>query len=458
MIPARFLLIILAYCLTIAACTDPTDIGQGLLDEEEFFNTAYTDTFAINVHTFRSDSTYSSPSSTMPQGYLLGNMNDPVFGRSSASLYAQFTIPSSFSITNLDSVVLDSVVLSLNYNKNVLSYGDTLSKHNISVYEAEEPIGTGLLFSDQHFAYNPSPIGYRNQVAFQQQTNVEVRQYIAAYTTISSTDTVYHPATIDTLTLKPQLRIPLNDELGWRFLSRIGTQEMKSKDNFQQFFKGLYVKADVSGNSIGFISLAEAAIVVYYRNGSSKGLSFRLPVLGGMVNHFDHNYNNCTLNDILNAASPNGQDFAYLQGINGTQFEFEVPSFTQMSGKIINKAVLEMTILPETDSTYSAPFALSSYAVGETGNRVYLYSNSTVNNASLPYYVSTYSKDSTTIPGQDIWKLQLNYRDFADELLSGQYKKLGVRTYSYLPQRAIICGPNHPQYPMRWKVYYTDPE
>ncbi|MBK8471936.1 MAG: hypothetical protein IPL33_07060 [Sphingobacteriales bacterium] len=32
------------------------------------------------------------------------------------------------------------------------------------VYEVEEPIGIGAYFAEQHFAYNNTPIGYRNQV------------------------------------------------------------------------------------------------------------------------------------------------------------------------------------------------------------------------------------------------------------------------------------------------------
>lgn len=455
MTPRLILLFALCYGFTIAACNDPTDIGQGVIEEDEFFNTEYIDTFSIRAHLLKTDSTFTAPAGAMPLGYMLGALNEPALGRTIASMYAQLGITGT-SINLGDSLVLDSIVLSLAYNTPQL-YGDSTSRHNVSVYEVEEPIGTGAYYADQHFAYNTTPIGYRNQVMFDRWSGVPVRKY-RKYTKIEGTDTIPNFEEIDTITLAPQLRVRLNDELGWRILSRSGTQELKSTTAFQQFFKGIYVTTSGFGNSIAFISInTNSAITVYYHNGSEKGLLFTLNLSGGVVNNLDHRYTSTPVETAFNSPYPNGQEYLYIQGANGTHFEFDVPSFAALSGKIINKAELEMTLLPELDSTYRSPTKLTTYAIDSTGRKLFLqeYPASRI---TTPTYLPHYGQDGTTAEGIKIYKHTLNYRDFVQELMTGKFVKFGVEIPDYIPSRAIICGPEHPQYPMRWRVYYTEPQ
>lgn len=457
----RFLPIFLSCCLAIAACNDPTNIGQSLIDEDELFETTFTDTFAVTVHTKRSDTTITSSSTYLPQGYLLGNTNDPIFGRSNASIYAQLAIPTDTKglPTSIDSIEIDSVVLSLAYETDIQAYGDTTSKHNVAVYELEEAIIPKAYFAEQHFGYNPTPIGYINNIQFKHRTKVQLKLYSPAYTEITSTDTIVHNDTIKQQTSNPQLRIPINPELGWRIFSRIGTQELKTTDNFRNFFKGIYIKTNENGNAMSFINSTSSGITIYYKQGSQKGKSSTFPLSGGVINHYDHQYNNTPVGNNLNMPYPNGQIYTYLQGINGTQFEFEVPSFKALHGKLINKVSLEMTLLPDIDTTFLPPIQLSSYAIDSSGNRVNIYSNADKpSNGNYAYYITKIEQDGTDANGAKIWKHSLNYRDFTYEFTSGKYKKIVVRTYPYLPYRAVICGPEHPQYPMRWKVYYTDVE
>ncbi len=447
-------LLLLAFaCFTIAACNDPTDIGQTLLEEDEFFNSAYTDTLSIKAHTLRTDSTYTSPATYMPLGYLFGATNDPIFGRTTAGIYTQLGLAQTNNTLG-DSLALDSIVLSLAYNDLKL-YGDSTSRHNVMVYEVEEPIGIGAYFAEQHFAYNNTPIGYRNQVQLVRKKTVPVKKYVK-YDKIVDNDTLFGYEEIDTVYLPPQLRVRLNDEVGWRILSRSGLQELKSTAALQQFFKGLYITTTGAGNSMAFVNFnINSALTIYYRSGSTKGLSLTLNLTGGIVNHLDHDYANTPISAAFAQPNPNGQEYAYLQGANGTHFEFEIPHFKALNGKIINKAELEMTILPEIDSLYAPATKVTTYAVDSTGRKLFLQEYP-ASNIRTPTYIAGFKYEGKNGENANIRRYTLNYRDFDQAMQDGYLVRFGVEIPDYIPSRAIICGPDHPQYPMKWKVYYTD--
>ncbi|MCB0562607.1 MAG: DUF4270 family protein, partial [Phaeodactylibacter sp.] len=87
----------LAVLLTVFSCSDPTLVGAGLLDDDRV-DVGFSDTLSISSSSFINDSirTYSPFTSSQLDYYLFGNFTDPVFGRSSSSIYAQ-VYPQSIS-------------------------------------------------------------------------------------------------------------------------------------------------------------------------------------------------------------------------------------------------------------------------------------------------------------------------------------------------------------------------
>ena len=129
----------LAVAILFTACKKEwNELGSQLVvsDDLELFS---FDDQEIKISVVKEDSLKSLNSSTSYIGYL----NDPYFGKTTASLYTEFRIPS----TDVDfgaSAQVDSFVLSLDIAG---YYGDTLSPLTINVREMLETIETTVIDS-----------------------------------------------------------------------------------------------------------------------------------------------------------------------------------------------------------------------------------------------------------------------------------------------------------------------
>src|SRR5678809_242960 len=97
------------------SCTQAVTIGSDFLDDQKS-DLQFLDNFTMNFYTQKTDSiiTYSPNVSYQLATYLVGNLNDPIFGHSSASIYTQPQLPTS--ALDLKNSFLDSVILQLRYD------------------------------------------------------------------------------------------------------------------------------------------------------------------------------------------------------------------------------------------------------------------------------------------------------------------------------------------------------
>ncbi|HNL08694.1 MAG TPA: DUF4270 family protein, partial [Chitinophagales bacterium] len=229
-----FILLIGGFML-LFSCNNASIIGSDLVDDSEFFSSIVSDSTSVATQCVESDSvvtTYFSVTADQyaHTTYLLGSLNDPIFGQSTASIYAQMHLPNQ-NISLGTNAILDSVVLSLQY---VDTYGDTTSRPDVYVHEVAEDIKAQTYFGSQEFAYSPNLLGYRANVAIQPKTKVTLKKLLAVKDTLESGEIV----TIDSIATEqttPHLRIPLSTEFGYRLLAQSGTITFQNDYTFRQF-------------------------------------------------------------------------------------------------------------------------------------------------------------------------------------------------------------------------------
>ncbi|TRZ73824.1 MAG: DUF4270 family protein, partial [Bacteroidetes bacterium] len=122
-----FVVSLLAILILFSCKKDPYEIGLDLLPPSDTIKVKSTDTCTVFAYTVRVDSISTSNCSDL----ALGSINDPVFGKSTISLYTQVQ-PTSASVDFGTAPVVDSLILMLYYSG---YYGDTTTQQRIRVYE-----------------------------------------------------------------------------------------------------------------------------------------------------------------------------------------------------------------------------------------------------------------------------------------------------------------------------------
>lgn len=213
---------------------------------------------------------------------LLGIYNDPLYGTTTANVVTQIT-PSVFGSTFGENAVLDSVVLTIPYfstSLEVADSGETLYKLDsvygsapikLSIYESNyflrdydpnSSIGTGQKY------YSDGSTG-EDQISDSQLEGsllFETDDFTPSEKEIQLLDSV--GGTISTR-LAPSFRVKL-DSLFWqqKILDKGGEPELSNANNFKNYFRGLYFKAE-STSSDGNTTLlnfadTNANITLYY--------------------------------------------------------------------------------------------------------------------------------------------------------------------------------------------------
>lgn len=253
-------------------------------------NALYVDTFSVTSYTVKVDSLRSDGLSQN----LLGSYVDPVFGKSTASFYTQFSLPVvGVNFGNPSELVVDSIILSLDHE---LFYGKN-DAQNFRVFEVTKNIleDSALLYSNQNIEYNTTSIGDLNN---------------------------YTPALADT-----QMRIPLNSFWARKFLDAPATT-YSDNTAFKNYFKGLYVSVNNASQPSGegaiyyFNLLSDLSkLTLYYKNVSTTATftqDFVITNNEARVNHFTHDYTGTPVAaQFTNSSS--GQDFIYVQSMAGVK-------------------------------------------------------------------------------------------------------------------------------------------
>lgn len=210
----RLLLCCFLIMLSILSCDQPdeidADVGNSFVDVSS--KVFFIDTLSIETSTFRFDSITANS----PPRLLIGNYEDPTFGKVKSKTYLQVA-NSNFFID--DEATYDSIAFVLDYDG--YFYNDTLAPHKFYMYEVTEEIKPeeNAYYNTTEFEYDPNPIGEAN---FWPKPRREV-------------DSVF---------------VRINHEFGQEMFESIQTNEINSTEEFIDNYKGFLIEGDVQNSSV----------------------------------------------------------------------------------------------------------------------------------------------------------------------------------------------------------------
>ncbi|MBC8173017.1 MAG: DUF4270 domain-containing protein [Chitinophagales bacterium] len=319
----------------MGACRKPTLIGDEIIPGSDFLYSQRTDTFRIITNTLYDDSVTTS----FNLFYSLGSIESDVFGKTSAHIYTQVSLPSN-NLNFGTNPAVDSVVITLDY---AVIYGDTLAPHTVNVYKMVEDIdATRTYFSNSKLHDLHVPVGSKNFVPNNHDSVV-----------------VYGN------TFAPHLRIKLSDAFAIELFDQSDTTKFIDNENFRNFLKGIYLETDTTaGFSNGIMQFNMASIIsgmqIFYHNDDADSLSTLLNFTGLKYNYFTHNYTETapTINYLTNPDTINGDEEIFVHGFAGLKSYIQIPFLTNLQDVGINKAEIIFTVLGEIDTIFDPPTAI----------------------------------------------------------------------------------------------------
>lgn len=433
--------VMLSAILFLSACTKESNVGDDIVQlPGDKLDVVYCDTLTIFAHSFYEDSVRSDEALLSS----LGSFKDDIFGTSTAGFYTQIRMASN----NLDygvNPICDSIVLALRYNK---LHGDTLSTHQISVYELAESI-----YKDSSY--------YLNTPALQ----VESTPLAQISTVFNQKDSL----TINGVKIAPHLRIKLDNSFGVKILAKSGQTELTTNDEFIKYIKGLYVtaaKKNVGGGFATFDLLSTVSqVTMYYHNQgdtTKKYSNFVINSYCARINVADHyGYADADAefkNQLANKDSILGNTKLYIQNQGGVGTYFTIPYLMNLvKDKKIAVQKAELLVTPVNGSTNLIdPQTYLGFAkMGSEDNEQFIYDFIYETENFDGYYDEDKGQYSFVITRQIKRFLDGTDGNYGFKLL-GDYG-LGQTTHisSYHPYRLVFNGPKSPTAPMKLKVMYT---
>lgn len=435
-----------------SACTDPTSVGADLLEGDEA-EVGFTDTLSVQATTLKADTVLTYfPVQNAAQAYtsyLVGNMQDPIFGTSTAQIYAQLA-PRNSTPDFDASARLDSIVLVLPYDT-LGTYGDLTETYGISVHRLSQYINPEQkYYSDVSFPSEAMALGSK--------------EFVPKLDSVTIYD--YTNNTRDTLKVPAQLRIPLNRALGEELL-KLDSVTYASDSLFVSFLKGLLIKPTTTNRGMLSFNLmnTRAGIYVYYKEKDTIPAQQQIyfDPFWARATNFEHNYSGTLVQTYLENPQLN-DSLVFVQGMAGVITELEIPYAEQLQGVVVNKAELEIRIAtpPGNNGDIFEPIPLLLLLTpDETGefesiDDISLIVTRLGANRLTEYYGGNPVAGNAGDPM--VYRFNLSTH-FQKVISKSRTNVLRLVAFSQLqqPARVALYGTNHPQYGIKLKVAFTKP-
>lgn len=346
----------------------PTELGQDLIppvDNVHTFDTTLDVETYNGIFSFADDSARSSYADLQ----YLGQMNDPIFGRTDARMFFELKPQRyKFSFGNIPSKLsLDSVVLVLGY---VNTYGDTLTPQTVEVSELDPAtnfrptynLDSGYMMRENNFV-TATVLGTKTVLPY----------------TLNDSIKIYKDSTNPSVA--NELRIPLSNSFGQRMInydtSGTSSDAYSSDSLFRLKFKGFALKS-TSGNSImgfGLGTVTKLAFYYKYENPStpgemrdtvayflfSTGSSSSTTPLSASANYIGRDYSGTQVE--ATAGDDVADDIVYIQNTPGAYAKVKIPGLKGLQNSIVHLAELQMEQIahPQDSLFNTAPLFLDLF-------------------------------------------------------------------------------------------------
>lgn len=347
---AKILTLLALSVLSVVSCTQFEDIGSDLVNDDELqINTDSEVDYSIQ--TVKRDSLFAyvrkgMESDFVPTTHIIGQIDDPIFGRSRYDLTAQV----QFSTLGPDftGATFDSAFLLLSYDTTFAPYGEHEGTQTLDVLELESREMPEEVYISDQFETKPGTIG-----------------------SLTFTPSYKNQNRGDSLSAPSHIRIPLTEEFGERILA-LDTTVTESVLNFLDVFPGFVVRprpenfegayrfftypTQSSGQTANTEIGNYSGIRIYYtQDGEAKQAYL---VMRAVLHHFttiEQQLEGSILETVLDdqAAEP---EYLFIQPSNvGVRVEFN--DLEKYRGKVINNVSMTWTIAehPQDDTSAYRP-------------------------------------------------------------------------------------------------------
>lgn len=232
-------ILMLFFAITILSCGTDTDAGEFVVGSDYLAlnnKVVLIDTVTVDISTINFDSLVTSSQNRI----LIGNYDDPIFGKVKANSYFQlasgtYTLNNGGSDTEAVNFVFDSISMILKYDN--YHYGDTTKVQTFDIHRLTQKVKPNV---DDASFYNNSSLSYDEK----------------SIGTIS-----YRPRPIE----KDSINIKMDDAFGEAIFQKIKKREITDFDSFSEYLKGLVIVPSTSNSSsvIGF-NVATSKVRLYY--------------------------------------------------------------------------------------------------------------------------------------------------------------------------------------------------
>lgn len=449
----RFFVISLSIYFALTSCKKAADIGGDILPEGDELKVAYSDSLSLICTTI-----LETPQRTdnIIFGYF-GNINDPVFGYRNAIFTSQVIKP-TLNSTQIDGpFTLEGVYLNVYYSSLL---GDSTLPQNFVVKTMNGLIDRTInRYSDYLYPTSSVQVG-------------KITNYTAR-----PTDSIVTIPGYSTTKATRLLQIPLNSFFGYGLLNNFIKTTSINDTTFANYLSSISISTEGTNGNSWFepnYSDSRNGIYLVYRDRLGELRSAFFPFGAYVHNYFYHDFssglvsqaiNNTSFSDTISFVSANASVKSLVQIPDGF--------LTQFSGKIINKAILELTQIPSS-TTLTMPTTLSL-----------TYKNSSDNIVDIPDLakfgnISVIDSSHLDNEGKKMYKYQLNMTNYLQQVLNGTISNSGIyittypETLSYwsivdaatrsrlnrsyfAPYGLVFAGPNYSksEYRLRVKVIYS---
>ncbi len=432
-ISALWLLPALLFLLLFQSCKEDDNLGVDLVNfPGDMIGMNYTDTSTVIAWSVREDSLQTSGVYLQ----LLGSYFDPVFGRSTSSIYTQARL-STNNVNFGTNPVGDSLVLTLQYNG---YYGDSLATLRVKVYEID-----------------PTATFHKDSTYFSHQT--------IPVTTLLYDDLVrFNP--IDSVEFAgkkvlPMLRLSLGADLVQKFINASGTSDLTNNDAFITFFKGLHITVEevstVNEGIMAYFNLKAdlSRLTLYYHNATDTlTYPFYINDDCAKFTHFDHSGYQHAEPALNNQDTSGNNPRLYLQAMAGMKIRVKFPHIKDLytNGPVaINRAELVIKADPTdfTSSTFKPSAKITVARITEEGKNA---------------FTSDILEGETFLGGTyDATKQEYRFRisRYLHDILTGKYENHGlvilISASAIKADRTTVLGNTTTGQNLRLEIVYAKP-
>ncbi|MCV2486289.1 DUF4270 domain-containing protein [Flavobacterium sp. SH_e] len=368
----RKFILILLFVMSLFSCGTDTDTGEFTVGSDYLAlsnKVVLIDTVTVDMSTINFDSLATSNRSRI----LIGNYDDPIFGKVKSDSYFQLST-STYALTSVGSdtesvnYVFDSISMILKYDR--YYYGDTTRVQTFNIHRLTQRVKPNS--EDDNF-YNNSTLSYSSE----------------SLGTIS-----YKPRPLQ----KDSINIQMSKEFGEALFLKIKKREITDYDSFTEYLKGLVLVPDTgnSSSAIGF-SVSTSKVRLYYSKyqaddeADSYILDFQILDATKQFNSISSDKTGTILQNLpistskLSSTLTNNQ--GYIQSGTGVACRVDFPNIKQFKNISTNGAIVDAElILKPVNNSYSEKYPLADSLTVYVGDNLNRISGSLVNSAGTAVY------------------------------------------------------------------------